>query len=77
MDQSTTYRIAENYFQALLRSGHDPLQAARDIEDAANFLAAEGQSDVAQALRAISLKHRRAEAPDPTAVANVPDPERH
>ena len=49
---------------------------ARDIEDAANFLAAEGQSEVAQALRAIRLKHRRAEAPDPTAVVTVADPER-
>ena len=68
MDQSTTYRIAENYFQALLRSGHDPLQAARDIEDAAAFLAAEGQSEVAQALRAISRKHRRAEAADPKGI---------
>ena len=64
MDQSTTYRIAENYFQALLRSGHDPLQAAREIEDAAAFLAAEGQSEVAQALREISLKHRKAELAD-------------
>lgn len=75
MDQSSTYRIAEDHFRALLRLGHDPLQAARDIEDAAAFLAAEGQSEIAQALREISLKHRRVEAPDRTAVANVADPE--
>ena len=66
MDQHSTYRIAESYFQALLRSGHDTLQAARDIEDAAAFLASEGQSEVAQALREIGLKHRRADASEPT-----------
>jgi len=67
MDRNRTYdRVAENYFQALLRSGHDTLEAARDMEDAAAFLAAEGQLEVAQALREISLKHRTAE--NPTAV---------
>ena len=66
MDQHSTFRIAESYFQSLLRSGHDTLQAARDIEDPAAFLASEGQSEVAQALREISLQHRRAEACEPT-----------
>ena len=67
MDRNRTYdRVAENYFQALLRSGHDTREAARDMEDAAAFLAAEGQLEVAQALREISLKHRTAE--NPTAV---------
>ena len=63
MDQDRTYdRIAENHFQALLRSGRDALEAARDIEDAAAFLAAEGQWELAQALRQICLKRRAAEA---------------
>ena len=64
MDRNRTYdRVAENYFQALLRSGHDTLEAARDMEDAAAFLAAEGQLDIAQALREISLRQRTAEYP--------------
>ena len=63
MDQDRTYdRVAENHFQALLRSGRDPLDAARDMEDAAAFLAAEGQLALAQALREICFKHRAAEA---------------
>jgi hypothetical protein len=63
MDQDRTYdRVAENYFQALLRSGRDALDAARDLEDAAAFLAAEGQLELAQALREICFKHRAGEA---------------
>jgi hypothetical protein len=63
MDQNRTYdRVAENYFQALLRSGRDVREAARDIEDAATFLAAEGQLELAQALREVCLKYRSAEA---------------
>jgi hypothetical protein len=63
MDQDRTYdRVAENHFQALLRSGRDALDAVRDMEDAAAFLAAEGQLELAQALREICFKHRAAEA---------------
>jgi hypothetical protein len=63
MDQDRTYdRVAENHFKALLRSGRDAVEAARDMEDAAAFLAAEGQLELAQALREICLKHRAAEA---------------
>jgi len=63
MDQDTTYdRVAENHFQTLLRSGRDALDAVRDMENAAAFLAAEGQLELAQALREICLKHRAAEA---------------
>ncbi len=62
MDQDRTYeQVAESYFEALLRSGRDARAAARDMQDAAAFLAAEGQLEVAQALRAIYLKHRMRE----------------
>ena len=62
MDQNSTYdRVAENYFQALLKSGHDTRHAATEIDDAAAFLAAEGHLEIAEALRMIGLKYRRAQ----------------
>lgn len=61
MDQHNTYdRVAQNYFSTLLKSGHDPLEAASELEDAAAFLATEGQLDLAKALRKVSRKHREA-----------------
>ena len=63
MDPDRTYdRVAENHFQALLKSGRDTLEAAGDMEEAAAFLAAEGQLELAQALREFCVKHRAAEA---------------
>ena len=60
MDQDRTYdRVAENHFQALLRSGRDALDAVRDMENAAAFLAAEGQLELAQALREIASNTAR------------------
>jgi hypothetical protein len=78
MDQDRTYdRVAENYFQALLRSGRDTLDAARDMEDAATFLATEGQLELAQALREISLKHRAAEASRMVSGTTLQNPPSH
>ena len=63
MDQDRTYdQVAENHFRALLRSGREARDAARDLEDAAAFLAAEGQLELAQALRTVCFKYRATEA---------------
>ena len=63
MDQDNTYdRVAQTYFRTLLKSGHDFLEAVSELEDAAAFLATEGQLDLAKALQKISRKHREAKA---------------
>ncbi len=61
------YERAESYLQALRQSLMDEQRVARELEDAASYLGAEGHGELAQALRAVINRHlaKRSDRCDP------------